>query len=82
VHDVFIVEAAHDVDDGVGFADVGQELVAEAFALAGASDEAGDVENSTMAGWIFCGLTMADRASRRASGTSTMPTLGSMVQKG
>ena len=29
--------------DGVGFADVGQELVAQAFALGGAGDQAGDV---------------------------------------
>ena len=43
VDDVRVFEAAHDVDDGVGFTDVGEELVAEAFAFAGAGDEAGDV---------------------------------------
>ena len=32
--DVVVVKAAHDVDDGVGFADVGEELVAQAFAFA------------------------------------------------
>ena len=37
---------------------------------------------STMAGWVFCGLTMSTKACMRVSGTSTMPTLGSMVQKG
>jgi hypothetical protein len=34
VDDVVVVEAAHDVGDGVDFADVGEELVAEALALA------------------------------------------------
>jgi hypothetical protein len=38
--------------------------------------------NSTIAGWMRCGLTMAAICCRRGSGTSTMPTLGSMVQKG
>ena len=44
VDDFGIVEAADDVADGVGGADVAEELVAEAFALAGAFDEAGDVD--------------------------------------
>ena len=43
VDDVGILEAAHDVDDRVHLADVREELVAEALALAGAGDEAGDV---------------------------------------
>jgi len=34
-----VVEAADDVGDGVGGADVTEELVAEAFAFAGAFDE-------------------------------------------
>ena len=34
VHDVRIVEAADDVQDRVGLADVGEELVAEPLALA------------------------------------------------
>src|SRR3546814_16448206 len=44
VDDVGVFEAAHHVDDGVGFADVRQELVAQAFALAGAGHQAGDVD--------------------------------------
>jgi hypothetical protein len=43
VDHVFVVEAAHHVDDGVGLADVGQELVAQAFTLGGAGDQTGDV---------------------------------------
>jgi len=38
--------------------------------------------NSTMAGCIFCGLTISASAFIRLSGTSTMPTFGSMVQNG
>ena len=41
---VGIVEAARDLNDGVDFADVREELVAQALALAGALDEAGDVD--------------------------------------
>ena len=41
--DVFIVEAAHHFHDGGAFADVGQKLVAETFALAGPAHETGDV---------------------------------------
>ncbi len=44
VDDIVVVEAAHHVDDGIGLADVGQELVAEAFTLAGAGHQTGDVD--------------------------------------
>ena len=44
VDHVLVVEAADDVDDRVGLADVGQELVAEALALGRAGDQAGDVD--------------------------------------
>ena len=44
VHDVVVLEAAHDVRDRVDLADVAQELVPEPLALAGAADEPGDVE--------------------------------------
>ena len=40
VDDVRVLEAAHDVDDGVDLADVGQKLVAQPLALGGARDEA------------------------------------------
>ena len=43
MHDVVVLERAHDLADRVGLADVGQELVAQAFALGGALDDAGDV---------------------------------------
>ena len=42
--DVAVLEAAHDMGDGVAFADVGEELVAEPFALRGAAHETGDVD--------------------------------------
>ena len=43
VHDVVILEAAHDMRNRIRLADVRQELVAEAFALGSAGDQAGDV---------------------------------------
>ena len=42
-HDVVVVEAAQNVYDGVGLADVAEELVAQTFALACALDESGYV---------------------------------------
>ena len=43
--DVAVVEAAEHVDDGVALADVAQELVAQAFTLAGAFDESGNIDD-------------------------------------
>ena len=43
VHDVLVGEAAHHLDDGVDFADVLQELVAQALTLRGALHQAGDI---------------------------------------
>ena len=43
MHDVLVVEAAHDVNDRARLADIAEELVAQAFALRSAFDEAGDV---------------------------------------
>ena len=42
--DVVVLEAAHDIGDGVHLADVAEELVAEAFALRRAAHEPGDVD--------------------------------------
>ncbi len=41
--DVVVDEAAQDVDDRIGLADVAEELVAEPFALRRAADQPGDV---------------------------------------
>ncbi len=44
----FALETAEHVDDGVDLADVGEELVAEPFALAGAAHQAGDVDEAEL----------------------------------
>ncbi|RMR53962.1 hypothetical protein ALP85_05318 [Pseudomonas syringae pv. syringae] len=44
VNHVLVFKAAHHVGDGVGLADVGEKLVAQAFALRSACHEAGDVD--------------------------------------
>ena len=44
MHHVVVVEAAHDVNDGCRLPDVGQELIAQPFALAGALYQPGDVD--------------------------------------
>src|SRR5258705_7994428 len=44
MHDIRILKRPNHVHDGVDFADVRQELIAEAFALRGAFDESGDID--------------------------------------
>ena len=44
MHHVGIFEAAQHVRDGVDFADVGEELIAETLTLGGAPHQAGDVD--------------------------------------
>ena len=56
--DVAVLETAQDVDDGVGFADIGEELVAQALAAAGAAHQAGDVDEFQAGGHGF--LRFAD----------------------
>jgi hypothetical protein len=82
VDHVVVFEAAHHVDRGIGFADVGQELVAQAFARAGARHQAGDVHKLDDGRNNAFGLDDFANCANLGSGTSTMPTLGSMVQKG
>ena len=70
------------MDDGVDLADVGEELVAEAFALGRAAHQAGDVDERELGLDFLADLAIAAILSRRSSGTATRPTLGSIVQNG
>jgi hypothetical protein len=82
VGDVAVLKAAHDMHDGVHFADVAEEFVAEAFALARAFHEAGDVHELDGGGDSFEEPEILESTARRSSGTVTTPVFGSMVQKG
>ena len=44
VHDIIVFEGTHDLADRVGFANVGEELVAQTFAFRSALDDACDVD--------------------------------------
>lgn len=44
VHDIIVFEGTHNLADRVGFANVGEELVAQAFAFRSALDDACDVD--------------------------------------
>ena len=79
---VLILEAAHDLHDRVDLADVRQELVAQALALARAFDQPGDVDELDRGRDDRLGLGNLLQLGSRASGTVTMPTLGSIVQNG
>ena len=71
------------MSDGVAFADVGEELVAEAPRPSrGAAHEPGDVDEGEPRRDDLLQPAICVRISRRGSGTATSPTLGSMVQNG
>ena len=80
--DVVILETAQHMGHGIDFADIGQELVAQAFAFGGAAHQAGDVDKGDAGGNDLRDPAILARVSSRGSGTATSPTLGSMVQKG
>jgi hypothetical protein len=80
--DVAILEAAEHMHDGIHFADIAEELVAQSFALRGAADEARDVHEFQARRNDLLALADRGQRCRRGSGTATRPTLGSMVQKG
>ena len=54
--DVVVVEAAHDMHDGVALTDVAEELVAQTGALACALDQTGDIDELHDGGSLFVGL--------------------------
>src|SRR5207245_9846366 len=56
VDDIGVLEATDHMDDGVHFADVGEELIAQPLALRGALHEAGDVDELDNRGNLFLRL--------------------------
>ena len=44
VNDIFILKTAHDMDDGIHLADIGQELIAKSFALGSALNQPCDID--------------------------------------
>ena len=56
MHDVVVLEAAHDMRNGVALTDVGKELVAEAFAFTGAGNKPCDIHELHHRGHDALGL--------------------------
>ena len=82
VHDVVVLEDPDDLADGVAVADVREELVAQPLALAGALDDAGDVDEVDRRGDELREPKTSASFGSRASGTPTTPTFGSIVANG
>ena len=80
--DVFVLEAAHQIDDAVGLAYVREELVAEALAFGRAGDETRDVHELHRRRRHLGGAGNLRDLLQRGSGTGTTPTFGSIVQNG
>ena len=54
--DVIVIEAAHNLDDGIDLPNGGEEFVAEAGTLGGSFDEAGDINEFDRCRDDFLGL--------------------------
>ena len=80
--DVVILEAAQHMHDGVDLADVGEELVAQPFALEAPRTRPAMSTKEMRVGMISFDLAIAAIFCRRGSGTATSPVFGSMVQNG
>ena len=80
---VVVLERPQHEHDGVDLADVGEELVAEALALARAFDEAADVDDLDRGvDHVASTCDIAASRSSRSSGTLATPMLGSFVANG
>ena len=82
MRDVAVLEAAHDMRDGVDLADVGEKLVAQPLALRRAAHEARDIDEGEPRRNDLADLAISASVSSRGSGTATSPTFGSIVQNG
>ena len=70
------------MDDGVALPDVPQNLLPRPAPWDAPLTRPAMSTNSTMAGVFLLVCQISASLSSRASGTATMPLLGSMVQKG
>jgi hypothetical protein len=82
VHDVGVGEAAHDLSDRIGLANVRQELVAQALALARSAHDARDVDERDRGGKDALAAEDLGELANRGSGRFTTPTFGSIVANG
>ena len=79
--DVRIFVNPDHMNDRIGLADVGQELVSRTFTAVGTGDEPGMSWKAIVSGTTFGALTVCATASSRGSATGTA-TLGSIVVNG
>lgn len=82
VDDVVVGEDANYLADGVRFTNVGQELVAQTCALGRSLTMPAMSTNDTVAGRMRSEPKISASFCSRGSGSSTRPTLGSMVANG
>ncbi len=82
VHDVVVGEAAHDLRDRVGLADVREELVAEPLTLVAPRTMPAMSTNDTVAGRMRSEWKTSASFSSRGSGRLTTPMFGSIVANG
>ena len=80
--DGLVIVDADDVQDRVGLADVGQELIAEPLAAVRARDEAGDVVERDRVRDDLRRPHGAGDPSSRSSATGTIAMFGSIVVNG
>ena len=79
---VVVRETAHHLGDGIGLADMGQKLITQSLALGSARHQSGDIDELDRGRYDFLGFDDGGQGLQTWIGTSTIPTLGSMVQNG
>ena len=79
---IVVLKTTHHVCDRIGFADIGQELIAKTLAFRRARDQSRDVDELHRRRQYLLRIDDAGQHPKRGSGTGTMPTFGSIVQNG
>jgi hypothetical protein len=76
---IVIFKSTEDMNKGVNFPDIVQELVAYPFTRAGSSYQTGNIDDLMVAYVVFFGEYILARKSMRSSGILAMPRLASIL---
>lgn len=82
MHHIGVAKHSGDLADGIGFPNIGQELITKPFPWEAPFTIPAISTKETVAGKIFAELNISASFFRRGSGSGTTPTLGSIVANG
>lgn len=79
---VAVIKAANNVNDGVYFTDIGQKLIAQSLALAGALYQTGNINELDHCGSDLAGIVHIGKKTETKIRYGNHSTFGSIVQNG